>query len=57
MTDRYGNLDVPDSLSAKSGFLTWLDRLAPRRDGGAVSTLYGRPVYWGTWTVRPVATR
>lgn len=57
MTDRYGNLDLPGSLSAKSGFLTWLDRLAPRRDGGAASTLYGRPVYWATWTVRAVAPR
>lgn len=57
MTDRYGNLDVPDALSAKSGFLTWLDRLAPRRDGSADSTLYGRPVYWGTWTARPVSPR
>ncbi|AWN38909.1 hypothetical protein DK427_08105 [Methylobacterium radiodurans] len=57
MTDRYGNLDLPGSLSAKSGFLTWLDRLAPRRDGSRASALYGRPVYWATWTVRAVAPR
>lgn len=57
MTDRYGNLDTPNTFSLKGGFLTWLDRLAPRADGSDTSSLYGRPVYWGTWTVRPIASR
>lgn len=52
MTDRYGNLDTPTIFPGKGGFLTWLDRLAPRADGTEASTLYGRPVYWSTWTVR-----
>lgn len=53
MTDRYGNLDTPTIFPGKGGLLTWLDRLAPREDGTDASTLYGRPVYWATWTVRP----
>ena len=57
MTDRYGNLDTPGSLSVKAGFLTWVDRLAPRADLGEGSRIYGRPVYWATWTVRPVSPR
>lgn len=52
MTDRYGNLDTPATYPTKDGFLTWLDRLAPRSDGSDGSSLYGRPVYWSTWTVR-----
>ena len=52
MTDRYGNLATPASYPTKGGFLTWLDRYAPRADGSEGSTLYGRPVYWSTWTVR-----
>ncbi|GJE56183.1 hypothetical protein [Methylobacterium thuringiense] len=52
MTDRYGNVDTPAAYPTKGGFLTWLDRLAPRSDGSAGSSLYGRPVYWSTWTVR-----
>ncbi|GEP08299.1 hypothetical protein [Methylobacterium gnaphalii] len=52
MTDRYGNVDTPGTYPTKGGFLTWLDRLAPRSDGSAGSSLYGRPVYWSTWTVR-----
>ncbi|MET0257337.1 MAG: hypothetical protein ABW179_02055 [Methylobacterium sp.] len=52
MTDRYGNVDTPTAYPSKGGFLTWLDRLAPRSDGSAGSSLYGRPVYWSTWTVR-----
>ncbi|MFD0934684.1 hypothetical protein ACFQ12_05720, partial [Methylobacterium trifolii] len=57
MTDRYGNLDTPGSFSGKAGFLTWLDRLAPRADGSEASSLYGRPVYWGTWSVRLVTPK
>ena len=57
MTDRYGNLDTPSTFSVKGGFLTWLDRLAPRADGGEASNLYGRPTYWATWTVRTVSAR
>jgi hypothetical protein len=57
MTDRYGNLDTPASFPAKAGFLTWLDRLAPGQEGTGASTVYGRPVYWGTWSVRPVGAR
>ncbi|WP_236960821.1 hypothetical protein [Methylobacterium durans] len=57
MTDRYGNLDTPASFSAKAGFLTWLDRLAPREDGTEASSVYGRPVYWATWSVRVVGAR
>lgn len=57
MTDRYGNLDTPSSFTSKSGFLTWVDRLAPRQDGGNGSTIYGRPVYWGTWSVRTLAPK
>lgn len=53
MTDRYGNLDAPAIYPDKGGFLTWLDRRAPRIDGSDASSLYGRPVYWATWTVRP----
>lgn len=52
MTDRYGNLDTPAIYPTKGGFLTWLDRLAPRSDGSEGSSLYGRPVFWSTWTVR-----
>ncbi|WP_152277145.1 hypothetical protein [Methylorubrum populi] len=55
MTDRYGNLDTPAIYPDKGGFLTWLDRRAPRIDGSDASSLYGRPVYWATWTVRPRA--
>lgn len=55
MTDRYGNLDAPTIYPDKGGFLTWLDRRAPRIDGSDASSLYGRPVYWATWTVRPRA--
>uniref|UniRef100_UPI0014045E60 hypothetical protein n=1 Tax=Methylobacterium segetis TaxID=2488750 RepID=UPI0014045E60 len=57
MTDRYGNLDTPTSFSTKAGFLTWLDRLAPREDGTDASTVYGRPTYWATWSVRTVGAR
>lgn len=57
MTDRYGNLDVPTSFSVKAGFLTWLDRFAPREDGSEASSVYGRPVYWATWSVRNVGVR
>lgn len=53
MTDRYGNVDTPASYPTKGGFLTWLDRFAPRSDGSEGSSLFGRPVYWSTWTVRP----
>ncbi len=55
MTDRYGNLDAPAIYPDKGGLLTWLDRRAPRIDGSEASSLYGRPVYWATWTVRPRA--
>lgn len=60
MTDRYGNLETPTNYSAKAGFLTWLDRLAPGADGSGSttsSTVYGRPVYWGTWSVRAAGTK
>lgn len=57
MTDRYGNLDTPANYPGKAGLLTWIDRLAPRADGSAASTLYGRPVYWATWSVRPVGAK
>ncbi|BAU91289.1 hypothetical protein MPPM_2684 [Methylorubrum populi] len=57
MTDRYGNLDAPAIYPDKGGFLTWLDRRAPRIDGGDASSLYGRPVFWATWTVRPRAAQ
>ncbi|MGU3536566.1 hypothetical protein [Methylobacterium sp. A54F] len=57
MTDRYGNLDTPGLYSVKAGFLTWLDRTAPRVDGTTISNLYGRPIYWATWSVRPVGSR
>ncbi|KAB1075689.1 hypothetical protein [Methylobacterium planeticum] len=57
MTDRYGNLDTPASFPAKAGFLTWLDRLAPGQDGTGASTVFGRPVYWGTWSVRQVGAK
>ncbi len=55
MTDRYGNLETPDIYPDKGGFLTWLDRRAPRADGGDASSLYGRPVFWATWSVRAKA--
>ena len=60
MTDRYGNLDTPLSLSNTAGFVTWLDRLAPGQDGKGgkmPSTVYGHPIYWGTWSVRPAAAK
>ncbi|MCJ2035978.1 hypothetical protein [Methylobacterium sp. J-068] len=56
MTDRYGNLATPTNYRNKAGFLTWLDRLAPGHDTGT-SSVFGRPTYWGTWSVRPVAGR
>ena len=56
MTDAYGNLDVPSTFAGKSGLLTWVDRLAPGAGGIQGSTVYGRPVYWGTWTVRRTGT-
>lgn len=52
MTDSHGNLDVPGAYAGKSGFLTWVDRLAPGAGGYAGSRIYGRPVYWATWTAR-----
>ena len=52
MTDSYGNLDVPGTYAGKSGLLTWVDRLAPGAGGAEGSSVYGRPVYWATWTVR-----
>ena len=52
MTDAQGNLDTPAIYPNKAGFLTWLDRLAPTASGRDTSSLYGRPVYWATWTVR-----
>jgi hypothetical protein len=52
MTDAQGNLDTPAIYPSKAGFLTWLDRLAPTASGRDTSSLYGRPVYWATWTVR-----
>ena len=54
MTDARGNLDTPGIYPNKAGFLTWLDRLAPTATGSEASSLYGRPVYWATWTVRAV---
>jgi hypothetical protein len=57
MTDRYGNLATPTTYRTKAGFLTWLDRLAPGQAGTGPSSVFGRPVYWGTWSVRPVAAR
>ncbi|CAO4173598.1 DUF4384 domain-containing protein [Methylorubrum aminovorans] len=57
MTDRYGNLDAPTIYPDKGGFLTWLDRRAPRIDGSDASSLYGRPVFWATWSVRPRAAQ
>jgi hypothetical protein len=57
MTDRYGNLATPTSYRAKAGFLTWLDRLAPGAGGANASSVFGRPVYWATWSVRPVAAK
>lgn len=57
MTDRYGNLATPTNYRAKAGFLTWLDRLAPGQTGTGASSVFGRPVYWATWSVRPVAGR
>lgn len=56
MTDAEGNLDTPAIYPSKGGFLTWLDRLAPTASGRDASSLYGRPVYWATWTVRPTGT-
>ncbi|MCJ2015776.1 hypothetical protein [Methylobacterium sp. J-076] len=52
MTDAYGNLDVPATYAGKSGLLTWVDRLAPGAGGYEGSQVYGRPVYWSTWTAR-----
>ncbi|MGE8127074.1 hypothetical protein ACQKQD_08850 [Methylobacterium sp. NPDC080182] len=57
MTDAEGNLDTPAIYPNKAGFLTWLDRLAPTASGRDASSLYGRPVYWGTWTVRPIGAQ
>ncbi|WP_247636546.1 hypothetical protein [Methylobacterium sp. 37f] len=57
MTDRYGNLATPTSYQAKAGFLTWLDRVAPGPGGANGSSVFGRPVYWATWSVRPVAAK
>ncbi|WP_244472633.1 hypothetical protein [Methylobacterium sp. Leaf89] len=57
MTDRYGNLATPTNYRAKAGFLTWLDRLAPGPGGANASSVFGRPVYWATWSVRPVAAK
>ncbi len=56
MTDAYGNLDVPGTFAGKSGLLTWVDRFAPGAGGTQGSTVYGRPVYWATWTVRRTGT-
>lgn len=52
MTDSHGNLDVPAIYAGKSGLLTWVDRLAPGAGGYDGSRVYGRPVYWATWTTR-----
>lgn len=52
MTDSHGNLDVPGAYAGKSGLLTWVDRLAPGAGGYEGSRIYGRPVYWATWTTR-----
>lgn len=57
MTDAQGNLDTPAVYPGKAGFLTWLDRLAPSAAGRDASTLYGRPVYWATWTVRRIGAQ
>ena len=57
MTDAEGNLDTPAIYPNKAGFLTWLDRLAPTASGRDASSLYGRPVYWATWTVRPIGAQ
>jgi hypothetical protein len=54
MTDAQGNLDTPAIYPGKAGFLTWLDRLAPTASGRDASSLYGRPVFWATWTVRRI---
>lgn len=54
MTDAEGNLDTPAVYPGKAGFLTWLDRLAPTASGRDTSSLYGRPVYWASWTVRRI---
>jgi hypothetical protein len=57
MTDAEGNLDTPAIYPGKAGFLTWLDRLAPTATGRDASSLYGRPVYWATWTVRRIGAQ
>jgi hypothetical protein len=57
MTDAQGNLDTPAIYPGKAGLLTWLDRLAPTASGRDASTLYGRPVYWATWTVRRIGAQ
>ncbi|MCJ2122737.1 hypothetical protein [Methylobacterium sp. J-077] len=57
MTDAQGNLDTPAVYAGKAGFLTWLDRLAPTASGRDASSLYGRPVYWATWTVRRIGAQ
>ncbi|GJD96595.1 hypothetical protein OCOJLMKI_3818 [Methylobacterium iners] len=57
MTDRYGNLDTPASFPGKGGFLTWLDRFAPGYEAMSASTVYGRPIFWGTWSVRKVGAK
>ncbi|MCJ2137148.1 hypothetical protein MKK69_24420 [Methylobacterium sp. J-026] len=57
MTDAQGNLDTPSIYPSKAGFLTWLDRLAPTASGRDTSSLYGRPVYWATWTVRRIGAQ
>ncbi|AWV18610.1 hypothetical protein A3862_26325 [Methylobacterium sp. XJLW] len=57
MTDAEGNLDTPAIYPNKAGFLTWLDRLAPTASGRDTSSLYGRPVYWATWTVRQIGAQ
>ncbi|MDP4004027.1 hypothetical protein Q8W67_11190 [Methylobacterium sp. NEAU K] len=54
MTDPQGNLETPAIYPGKAGLLTWLDRLAPTASGRDTSSLYGRPVYWATWTVRSI---
>ncbi|MGH1590945.1 hypothetical protein ACRBEV_24480 [Methylobacterium phyllosphaerae] len=57
MTDAEGNLDTPAIYPSKAGFLTRLDRLAPTASGRDTSSLYGRPVYWATWTVRRIGAQ
>ncbi|WP_426219255.1 hypothetical protein [Methylobacterium sp. NFXW15] len=57
MTDAHGNLDLPATYAGKSGLVTWVDRLAPGAGGSTGSKVYGRPVYWATWTVRRTADR